>query len=75
MGLIGSRDTHTHAPPNPLSFIMKEVEGKEERERNMVKEKTRDEEGEMRACRGRDRDGGQDKRINTGIEKKGGAGL
>lgn len=28
MGLIGSWDTHarTYTPPNPLSFIMKEVE-------------------------------------------------
>lgn len=36
MGLIGSWDTHTrtYTPPNPLSFIMKEVEmgrGKEKK--------------------------------------------
>ncbi len=75
-GLIGSRDTahthththtHTYTPPNPLSFIMKEVEmgrGKEtqqeehgERGRGWRDERNNDREG--------DRDAGQDKRINT----------
>lgn len=71
MGLIGSWDTHarTYTPPNPLSFIMKEVEmgrgknkkGGREREREKRGERReggrggRDErkEGERQRCRSR----------------------